>query len=271
MRDLSIALIACCILFVAHTGCKQDDQNPDHDDQIPEINYIPVRSFPHDTLSFTEGLLLFNDSLFESTGSPVLMPGTRSVFGPVDLATGHISVRVELDKEIYFGEGIAYLDGKFYQLTYKNRIGFVYDAATYETIDQFSFLSDEGWGLTTDGESLIMSDGSDKLTYFDPQTFLVTKILYVTANESPKSLLNELEFIRGFIYANIWQSNHIVRIDPSNGKVSGWIDLAEYAIEAKEMNTGSMEMNGIAFDPVSGSIFITGKCWPKIYEIVLEE
>ena len=271
MRTFSPAPVICAILILACASCNRDDQDPDNDGNIPELDYILTRSHPHDTLSFTEGLLLFNDSLFESTGSPATLPWTRSVFGPVDPATGRINTRVELDKEQYFGEGIAYLDGKFYQLTYQSRIGFVYDASTYETIGQFSFLSDEGWGLTTDGESLIMSDGSDKLTYIDPETFLVTRILKVTANGSPKSLLNELEFIKGFIYANIWQTNYIVKIDPSNGKVSGLIDLAEYAVKVKELYTGSMEMNGIAFDPVSGSIFVTGKCWPKIYEIVLVE
>jgi len=271
MRALSIALIVCGILFMAHTGCKQDDQYHNNDDNIPVMNYTYVRSYLHDTISFTEGLLIFNDSLFESTGSPSLLPWTRSVFGPVDLATGMINVRVELDKEKYFGEGIAHLDGKFYQLTYKNRIGFVYDAATYGKIGEFNFLSDEGWGLTTDGESLIMSDGTDKLTYIEPDNFLVIKILYVTENGSPRGLLNELEYIAGFIYANVWQTNYIVKIDASNGNVAGLIDLAEFVNEAQEIYPGSRELNGIAHDPGSGNIFITGKCWPKIYEIVLVE
>ena len=177
---------------------------------------------------------------------------------------------MELDKEKYFGEEIAYLDGKFYQLTYRNGIGFVYNASTYAKIGQFQYLSEEGWGLTTDGESLIMSDGTDKLTYIDPQTFLVVKILYVTEKGSPKSLLNELEFIQGFIYANIWQSNYIVKIDPSNGKVTGWIVLAEFVNEAKNIYPGSGEMNGIAWDPASGNIIVTGKCWPRFYFIRLK-
>lgn len=270
MRTVLIAHTICVILLIALTGCKQDDQEaPIDDGTIPLIGHSILGSYPHDTNSFTEGLLFFNDSLFESTGSPSFLPQSRSVFGPVDLVTGRINVRVELDKEKYFGEGIAYLDGKFYQLTYRSRIGFIYDADTYDKIGQFSFLSDEGWGLTTDGESLIMSDGSDKLIFIDPQIFLIKKILSVTEKGSPKNLLNELEFIGGSIYANVWLTNTIVKIDTSSGKVTGRIELAGLMNEADSIYPGSQEMNGIAWDPVTGNIFITGKCWPKIYEISL--
>ncbi len=268
MRPSSIILLAGGILFWSLTGCNKDDNKSG---TVPVIEYHLVQTYPHDTNSYTEGFLYYNDSLFESSGSPPFLPLARSVFGPVDLSDGQIKVRVELDKEEYFGEGITYLDGKFYQLTYKNRIGFIYDAGSYEQIGQFSFLSDQGWGLTTDGESLIMSDGSDKLIYIDPQTFLVWKILSVTENESPKSLLNELEYIRGYIFANIWLSNTIVKIDPSSGKVTGMIDLTELTDEAKSTYPESSELNGIAWDPISGNIWITGKCWPGIYEIALAE
>jgi glutaminyl-peptide cyclotransferase len=271
MRALPIALVVCAIVIMACTSCDHDDQYPINEDNIPELDYILTRSYPHDTLSFTEGLLIFNDSLFESTGSPAALPWTRSVFGPVDPVTGRISARVELDKEQYFGEGIAYLDGKFYQLTYQSKIGFVYDASTYETTGQFSFLSDEGWGLTSDGASLIMSDGTDRLTYIEPDHFLVTRILYVTENGSPKSLLNELEYTGGFIYANVWQTSTVVKINAADGKVIGRIDLADFLTKVKNIYPGSLEMNGIACDPGSGHLFITGKCWPKIYEIALAE
>ena len=269
-RALSIAMITCVICWMYVTGCKNDEPIPD-DGDIPGISYTVIRSYPHDTNSFTEGLLYFNDSLFESSGSPPFLPLARSVFGPVDLTNGQIRVRVELDKEKYFGEGITYLDGKFYQLTYRNRIGFIYDADTYIRIGQFSFLSDEGWGLTTDGESLIMSDGTERLTYIEPQTFIIKKILTVTEKGAARSLLNELEFIRGYIYANVWLSNTIVKIDPSSGKVTGRIDLNDLVTEAEVIYPGSMEMNGIAWDSASGHIFITGKCWPKIYEIALND
>ena len=272
MRNILLPSLLLGILLISLTGCRKDKQEPEPDDsKIPVIDHSLISSYPHDTNSFTEGLLIYNDSLFESTGSLLSLPQSRSVFGPVDLATGLINVRVELDKEKYFGEGITYLDGKFYQLTYKNRIGFIYDAATYKNIGQFTFLSDEGWGLTTDGESLIMSDGSDKLVYIDPQTFLVWKILSVTEKGTAKSLLNELEFILGYIYANVWLSNAIVKIDPSSGKVTGRIDLTDLMDEASSIYPGSRELNGIAWDPISGNILITGKCWPKIYEIRLTD
>ena len=269
-RTVSIALIACMYCWMCLTGCKNDEPTPD-DGNIPLIAYTVIGAHPHDTNSFTEGLLYFSDSLFESTGCPPFLPAARSVFGPVDLATGRINVRVELDKEEYFGEGITYLEGKFYQLTYRNKIGFIYDAVTYEQVGQFSYLSDEGWGLTTDGESLIMSDGTERLTYIDPRTFIIKKILTVTEEGAARSLLNELEFIRGYIYANVWLSNTIVKIDPSGGNVTGRIDLSELEDEAGSIYPGSREMNGIAWDPVSGNIFITGKCWPKIYKITLAE
>lgn len=267
---VNIALAACGICWMYLAGCRSDDPDPKpNDDNVQQIGYSVIRSYPHDTLSYTEGLLYLNDSLFESTGSPPFLPMAGSVFGPVDPETGRIVVRVELDKEKYFGEGITYLDGKFYQLTYRNGIGFIYDAVSYQNIGQFTFLSDEGWGLTTDGESLIMSDGSDRLMYIDPETFILTKILAVTEKGSPKSFLNELEYIQGYIFANVWLSNTIVKIDPSSGKVIGRLELTELVNEAGSIYPGSREMNGIAWDPASGNIFIAGKCWPKIYEIGL--
>jgi glutamine cyclotransferase len=270
MSKITLLSIFLAALAVMLSGCTEDEPEPPPDnDTIPVLGYSHVNSYPHDTNSFTEGLLISNDTLFESSGSPSFLPQTRSVFGPVDMATGKIDVKVELDKEKYFGEGIAYLEGKFYQLTYKNRIGFIYDAHSYEIIGQFSFLSNEGWGLTTDGESLIMSDGTHRLTYIDPETFLIAKILTVTEKGSPISHLNELEYIQGHIFANVWLSNTIVRIDPSSGEVTGRLELAVLMNEAESIYPGSMEMNGIAWDPVTGNIFITGKCWPKIYEISL--
>jgi glutaminyl-peptide cyclotransferase len=266
MRFISGGIITGWILLMICSCCKKDNGDPDVE-IIPVLGYSCPGSYPHDTTSFTEGLLVSNDSLFESTGSPSDLPQSRSVFGPVDLTTGKINVRVDLDEKKYFGEGIAFLDGKFYQLTYKNQIGFVYDAGTYEKVGQFSFLSEEGWGLTTDGESLIMSDGTDKLSYLDPETFLLKKILSITEKGSPKSSLNELEYVQGFIYANVWLTNTIVKIDPSSGKVVGILDLTDLVNEAESLYPGSREMNGIAIDPGSGRIFITGKLWPRIFEL----
>lgn len=268
MKSLLISFIQVVFATFFFFGCKDDgsDYIP-VGEGIPLISYGYITSYPHDTATYTEGFLFSKDSLFESTGSMPPMSATSSVFGPVDLETGKIRIRVALDKKKYFGEGITYLNGKFYQLTYTNRVGFVYDAATYGLLREFPLPGAEGWGLTTDGEWLIMSDGTDKLTYLDPQTFLVKKIIHVTQKGSPKTGLNELEFIKGDIYACYWLGKTIVRIDTSSGKVTGIIDLASFAKEAENIFPGSLEMNGIAYDPGNEHIFITGKFWPKIYEI----
>jgi glutamine cyclotransferase len=174
---------------------------------------------------------------------------------------------VEIDKKKYFGEGITFLKGKVFQLTYKTKVGFIYDATTFKKLGEFTFPSKEGWGLTTDGEHLIMSDGTNVLTYLDPHSLQVIKTIEVSENGYAKDYLNELEMINGYIYANIWTTNTIVKIDPGNGKVLGKLDLTNLATEAKEIYNGSLEMNGIAYDSALNKIYITGKLWPKIYEI----
>jgi glutaminyl-peptide cyclotransferase len=257
-------LIFLTFIILFFSGCKKD---PQPEKNVDEISFTLTGTYPHDTLSYTEGLLFYNDSLFESTGSPEAFPAARSVFGTIDPVTGRINIKAELDKNIYFGEGIAYLQGNFYQLTYRNQLGFIYDAATYEPLGRFSFLSEEGWGLTADGQSLIMSDGTDKLTFIDPQTFLIRKILHATENGTPKQNLNELEFIRGSIYANIWHSDQIIRIDTADGRITGIIDLEDLVKDASGIYPRSREMNGIAYDSISNRIYITGKFWPKIYKI----
>ncbi len=177
------------------------------------------------------------------------------------------NIEVELDRKKYFGEGITFLKGKIYQLTYRSKVGFIYDAATFKSIGNFTFPSKEGWGLTNDGTSLIMSDGTNKLSYIDPSTLQVIKTISVSENGYVKDYLNELEYIRGYIFANIWTTNTIVKIDPSDGKVVGMLDLAALEYEARFINPDLLEMNGIAYDSTEDKILITGKLWPKIYEI----
>lgn len=254
------------ILFIA-TGCKKYKTVELQDGSVQMITYKLLRTYPHDSTSFTEGLLFTRDTLFESTGSPPGLQQCRSVFGPVSLETGRIDIKVDLSQKEYFGEGIAYLDKKFYQLTYKDGVGLVYDVLNYVLIEEFPIPADEGWGLTTDDEELIMSDGSDKLTFFDPINFQMTKIINVTEMGHPKTGLNELEFIKGYVYANIWPGKKIVKIDPSDGRIVGTIDLTALADQAEKKYPGSLSMNGIAYDPGSDHLFITGKLWPEIYEI----
>ena len=161
------------------------------------------------------------------------------------------------------------MNGKIYQLTYRSKIGFVYDQNTFEQINQFTY-STEGWGLTTDGESLIFSDGSSNLYFLDPETFQVKQKLGVCDDQGAVVMLNELEFINGEIWANIYQSEGIVRIDPGTGKVTGKIDMRGL-LKAEEMHPTIDVLNGIAFDKVSGKIYVTGKNWPKLFEVSLAE
>lgn len=245
----------------------ENKTNSNSETSTPIINWSIISVFPHDTTSFTEGFLINDEKLYESTGFTDEFPQTRSLFGEVDLKTGKINPKVELDKNKYFGEGIVFLNGKVFQLTYQSKIGFVYDASTFKKISDFTFPSKEGWGMTTDSTNLIMSDGTNVLTYLDPSTLKTIKTLNVIDENGPVNYVNELEYIKGFIYANIYTTNFIIKIDPSNGKVLGKLDLTSLKNEQKTKFPGSLEMNGIAYDLKNDKILVTGKMWPNIYEI----
>ena len=223
--------------------------------------------YPHDTTLFTEGFSFYNGQLFESTGSPNDLPQTKSSIGIDSLATGKFSKKIELDKTKYFGEGITFLNNKLYQLTYKNQIGFIYDANSFKKIGQFKYDNPEGWSLATDGKNLIMSDGTSKLTFLDPTNLKPVMILNVTENGMPQDSLNELEYIKGFIYVNIWMNNFIFKINPTTGKVVGNLDLSLLPFDAKNKNQRAAELNGIAYDSITDKIYVTGKLWPNIYQI----
>jgi len=243
-------------------GDKAADNTP------PLINYSVVQAIPHDTSSFTEGLLFHDGQLFESTGTEPTMPESRrSLFGVVDQKTGKISTKAELDRKRYFGEGIVFLHDKVYQLTWTTKVGFIYDAKTFAKLGVFTLPVKEGWGMTTNGVNLIMSEGTSNISYVDPNTFRLVKVLGVTDNNGPVSNINELELIRGFLYANQWQTNYILKIDTSSGKVVGKLDLDALATEARNKYPGSDVLNGIAYDSTTGKVYVTGKLWPEIYEI----
>ena len=255
------AVTACTGSGSKETASTEPDNTP------PIINYTTVNAFPHDTTSFTEGFLFHDGQLYESTGYDSEFASTRSLFGIVDLKTGKIQPKVEIDKTKYFGEGIVFLNGKVYQLTYKTKVGFVYDAKTFKKIGEFTFPSVEGWGMTTDGNYLIMSDGTSNISYLDPNNFKLIKILGVSDNNGPVASINELEYINGYIYANLYGTNYIAKIDPASGKIIGKLDLSSLANEAKTKYPDALEMNGIAYDSIAKKVFITGKMWPNIYEI----
>ncbi len=266
IRTIAFICFFGLLLFVCNAGKDSSDKNRSAK-SVPLLDYEYIKSYPHDTTSYTEGLLIYGGKLYESTGATRKLPQTRSLFGSVDLRTGKLSVKVELDREKYFGEGITFLKGKVYQLTYKTKLGFVYDAKNFGRIGEFTFPSEEGWGLTTNGTNLIMSDGTNRLTFLDPDTLRVVRIIFVSENGRMRDHLNELEHINGYIYANVWPTNTIVKIDPVNGRVVGKLDLTALAKDSKERYSDAGEMNGIAYDSVRDRVYITGKLWPKIYEI----
>ncbi len=249
------------------SSTKSNSETSETKIATPLINYTVTNYFAHDTSLFTEGFLFYNGSLFESTGSPPELPHTKSLIGISNLATGKFSPKIEIDKNTYFGEGIVFLGNKLYQLTYKHQIGFIYNAKSFKKIGQFKYSNSEGWGLTTDGINLIMSDGTNYLTYLDAEKLVPIKKLQITDNGYFVGRLNELEFIKGYIYANIWSSNIIVKIDPTSGNVVGKIDLSSLAIEAKNIKPNADVLNGIAYNSIEDKIYVTGKLWTNIYQI----
>ena len=221
--------------------------------------YQVVARYPHDPNAFTQGLIVSNGQVFEGTGQK-----GRSSLRRVDLKTGKVEKAAALNAH-YFGEGITAMGGRIYQLTWQNRIGLVYDKDTFDLEKTFQYTG-EGWGLTNDGKHLIMSDGSAMLRFLDPETFAVVKRITVQTPRGKINNLNELEFVKGEIWANIWYDDKIVRISPENGEVLGWIDLSTL-YPRNQRTTGEDVLNGIAYDAENDRLFVTGKNWPHIFEI----
>ena len=228
--------------------------------------YEVVRSFPHDTGAFTQGLAIMGDTLYESTGNY-----GQSTLRRVALQTGEVE-RIRRLSATIFGEGLALYDDKIIQLTWKSGVGFIYDMETFELLRSVSYPG-EGWGITYDGARFIMSDGSSILYFRDKVTFEETGRVVVRDENGPVRFLNELEYVKGEIYANIWQEDRIARIDPETGGVTGWIDL-EGLLEAggQDLRGGTVDvLNGIAFDAAGDRLFVTGKWWPLLFQIRLIE
>ena len=223
------------------------------------FGYRVVNEYPHDRHAFTEGLAYVDGVLYEGTG----LYG-ESTLRRVDLQTGEVLQTVGLSKE-YFGEGISVLGDRIYQLTWKTGICLVLDRETFELQKAFTYDT-EGWGLTTDGERLIMSDGTNRLFIRDPETFAVLDTIDVYDGAQAISNLNELEVVGGEIWANVWQTDRIARVDPETGQVTGWIDLTGLLSE-KDRKRQVDVLNGIAYDPGTDRLFVTGKLWPKLFEI----
>lgn len=248
------------LLLVTTLFVSQGNSEPRKSSSVT-IPYKVVKVYPHDAKAFCQGLVYDGETLYESTG----IYG-QSTLRQVDLETGRVEKKRSLNRRL-FGEGLALVDDKLYQLTWKSGVGIVYDAKTLSFIEQFSYRG-EGWGLAYDGKHLILSDGSYRLRFLDPKTFEVVKTVAVKDGRRPIIRLNELEYIDGKLYANILFSDKIVVINPSTGKVTGWLDLA--GINNKPLGPDDV-LNGIAYDKKSKRLLVTGKNWPNLFAITLED
>ena len=229
---------------------------------IPIYDFEIVHTYPHDTSAFTEGLFYLNGFLYESTGLE-----QHSSIRKVRIETGEVVQRLDIPAQ-YFGEGIVNWHGHLISLTWKSHVGFVFDLATFKLQRQFQYEG-EGWALTRDDKQLIMSDGTPELRLLNPQTLRETGRIQVTLEDKPLRNVNELEWVNGEIYANVWQTNWIVRIDPASGRVVGLVNLTGLLKPSDIVEGQTDVLNGIAYDAKGNRLFVTGKNWPKLFEIRL--
>ena len=226
-----------------------------------EYTFTVIRAFPHDTSAYTQGLAYQDGFLYEGTGL-----NGRSSLRKTNLETGTVLQRIDLQPE-FFGEGITIVRGKIFQLTWKSQTGFVYDLKKFHLLQQFSY-SGEGWGLATNSHELFMSDGTSEIRVLDTETFQENRRLKVHDGTKPVDQLNELEYVDGQIFANVWHTNRIARISPQTGTVLGWINLAGLLSPVYHLDPEAV-LNGIAYDSVQKRLFVTGKLWPSVFEIRL--
>lgn len=272
-RAVSVVAVGLFAVATGFAACNKEASGSGAANEQPGGGDAPTRtptyvaevlqSWPHDPDAYTQGLLFQDGKLFESTG----LVGKSSI-REVDLTSGRVLRKKDLP-EPYFGEGIAIVGNDLFEITWTSGAAFVYDAKTFEKKGQLKYEG-EGWGLTTDGTSIVMSDGTAALRFRDPKTFAVTRSITVTDHGTPVPQLNELEWVKGEIWANVYQTDQIVRIDPATGTVTGWIDLA--GLLPLIDRTGKEDvLNGIAYEPKTDRYIVTGKLWPKLYEIRLKK
>ena len=259
-------LVILVIVFIAHW--PKFLESPDYTNlvnnttsEIPIYKYKVVNTYPHDRNAFTQGLVYENNILYEGTG----LRG-HSTLRKVDIETGNILLIHELPSQ-FFGEGITIYENKIIQLTWQSNVGFVYDKSNFNLIKEFNY-STEGWGITHNGKYLIISDGTSTLHFLDTDNFEEIKRIEVFDNNGPVSRLNELEYVQGEIYANVWQTDYIARIDPHTGQVVGWIEL-KGLLNSKDFDEPVDVLNGIAYDAENDRLFVVGKLWPHLFEIEL--
>lgn len=252
MLGIIVILMVIGIIFIV--------SNNDQENLVLNYTYEIINTYPHDRTAFTQGLEFYNGFLYESTGLY-----SQSTLRKVDLQSGNVLQNISLPIE-YFAEGITIFDNKIYQLTWRENTGFIYSVDTFSRISEFSYQT-EGWGITNDGTHLIMSDGSATLFFLDPQTLEVINQIEVI-DQKPIEKLNELEYIQGKIYANIWLEDKIAIINPQSGIIEAWINLT--GLDEEESQESNKVLNGIAYDVQEDRLFVTGKLWSKLFEIDLK-
>ena len=259
-------LFTLLVIALGLAACNNNNTDTNNNNSSPAIpapatlNYTVLNVYPHDTSSFTEGLLLHEGSFLESTG----LEG-RSKLLQVDIKTGKINKSIKLDNS-FFGEGITVLNNKIYQLTWQNHKVFVYDLNFKKLPQEFEWPY-EGWGMTTDGKSLILGTGGSNLYFVNPETFKIERTLGVSNNNGYVSMINEMEWVDGAIYANIWQTNEIIKINPQTGLVEAKADLTDILKKSNIPDTSADVLNGIAYNTVTKTFYVTGKWWPALFEI----
>ena len=244
---------------VNSNAATQAEAAPTTDEIAPTYSYKIKNTWPHDRRAYTQGLIFLDGVLWESTGQY----GASSL-RKVELKTGKVIKQIAVPRQ-YFAEGITVFHNKVFQLTWQEQKGFIYDPDTFQKQSEFTYTG-EGWGLTHDDQYLIMSDGTNQIRFLDPTTLQTTRTISVFDRGAPVDKLNELEYIDGEIYANIWQTDRIVKIDPKSGKILGWIDLTGL-LKTKDRSGEEDVLNGIAYDEAGKRLFVTGKMWPKLFEI----
>jgi len=263
-RLFMLFILGLSVLLAITSGfsCSNTSESPIPSNSDAIIyTYNVVNTYPHDRTAFTQGLVFEDDILYEGTGQY-----GHSTLRRVELETGDILQIRELSDQ-FFGEGITIYGDEIIQLTWQSNVGFAYDKNSFDLLQQFNYAT-EGWGITHDGTRLIMSDGTSTLRFLDPQTFEEIGQLEVFDNDTPIARLNELEYIQGEIYANIWQEDWVVRIASQTGRVVGWIDLRGL-LTTEDRSEPVDVLNGIAYDAEADRLFVTGKWWPKLFEIEL--
>ena len=268
MKKISL-LVFGAVLFLS--SCSDDPSTKASikktTKRTPNIAYTVDAVLAHSTSSFTEGLFVHEGQLIESTGSPEYFPETKSVYGVVD-SNGTIQAVNELPKQ-YFGEGITVLNGKLYQLTYQSKKGFIWDFENGKKLGTFTIPAKEGWGFTNDGTHLIMSDGTENIRFLNPASLEVEKTIQVKENGRLVERINELEYVKGQLYANLFMTDLVLRIDPKTGEVNGKMDLSDLKRRALYEYPKSQETNGIAYDAELDLFYVTGKMWPYTFRIQL--